>query len=61
MVLALGIPTEIPRVGITLETIFSPLGESDRNPFSGVTSPPSMVLCFATMDLSLNWNLTLIG
>ena len=37
IVLAFGIPTEIPRVGITLETIFSPLGETDRNPFTGIT------------------------
>ena len=29
VVLALGIPTEIPRVGFTLETIFAPFGETE--------------------------------
>ena len=33
LILAIEIPTEIPRVGFTLETIFVPLGESDTNPF----------------------------
>ena len=38
LILALGIPTEIPRVGFTLETIFVPAGETDRHPFTGATS-----------------------
>lgn len=38
VVLALGIPTEIPRVGFTLESIFTPIGESDANPFTGAAS-----------------------
>ena len=38
VVLALGIPTEIPRVGFTLESIFTPIGESDVNPFTGAAS-----------------------
>ena len=38
VVLALGIPTEIPRVGFTLESIFTPIGESDVNLFTGAAS-----------------------
>ena len=38
VILALGIPTEIPRVGFTLETIFVPAGETDAHPFTGATS-----------------------
>ncbi len=38
LILALGIPTELPRVGFTLETIFVPWGETDVHPFTGATS-----------------------
>ena len=38
LILALGIPTEIPRVGFTLETILVPRGETDRHPFTGATA-----------------------
>ena len=38
LILALGIPTEIPRVGFTFETILVPWGETDRHPFTGATS-----------------------
>lgn len=38
LVLAIGIPTEIPRVGFTVETIFIPTGTIDRNPFTGQTA-----------------------
>ena len=38
LILALGIPTAIPRVGFTLETIFVPWGETDVHPFTGATS-----------------------
>ncbi len=34
-VVALDIPTEIPRVGFTLEAIFAPFSTGGRNPFSG--------------------------
>ncbi len=37
LVLAVGIPTEIPRVGFTFETIFVPFGETDTHPFTGAT------------------------
>ncbi len=36
LILAVGIPTEIPRVGFTVETIFVPFGDTDVNPFTGV-------------------------
>jgi len=38
LVLAVGIPTQIPRVGFTIETIFIPSGESGSNPFTGSTA-----------------------
>lgn len=38
LILALGIPTELPRVGFTLETILVPWGETDMHPFTGATS-----------------------
>lgn len=37
-VLALEIPTEIPRVGFTLEAIFIPFVSGDENPFTGQTA-----------------------
>ncbi len=38
LILALGIPTEIPRVGFTLETILVPAGTTDVHPFTGTTA-----------------------
>ena len=38
LILAIGIPTEIPRVGFTLETIFIPSGDAAANPFTGTTA-----------------------
>ena len=38
LILALGIPTELPRVGFTLETILVPWGVTDVHPFTGATS-----------------------
>ena len=37
-ILALDIPTEIPRVGLTFETIFIPFASGDENPFTGATA-----------------------
>jgi hypothetical protein len=34
-ILALDIPTEIPRVGFTFETIFIPFADTSENPFTG--------------------------
>ena len=36
LILAVGIPTEIPRVGFTVETIFVPFGDTDVHPFTGI-------------------------
>ena len=36
LILAVGVPTQIPRVGFTFETIFIPSGSTDANPFTGV-------------------------
>ena len=38
LVLALSIPTEIPRVGFTFETIFIPSGDVGVNPFTGTVA-----------------------
>ena len=38
LILAVGIPTEIPRVSFTFETILVPFGETGDNPFTGVTA-----------------------
>ena len=38
LILAVGIPTEIPRVGFTVETIFLPFAETSENPFTGATA-----------------------
>lgn len=35
IVLAVGVPTEIPRVGLTLEAIWAPFAGTDANPFTG--------------------------
>ena len=37
-ILALDIPTEIPRVGFTFETIFIPFAVGSENPFTGMTA-----------------------
>ena len=38
LILALGIPTTIPRVGFTLEAIFIPFGGTSVHPFTGATA-----------------------
>jgi len=38
LVLALSIPTEIPRIGFTFETIFIPSGDVGVNPFTGTVA-----------------------
>jgi hypothetical protein len=37
-IVAVGIPTSVPRVGFTFETIFIPFAETSDNPFTGATS-----------------------
>lgn len=38
LTLAVAIPTQIPRVGFTVETIFIPSGDTGSNPFTGATA-----------------------
>ena len=38
LIFAVGIPTTVPRLGFTFETIFIPSGDVDANPFTGVTA-----------------------
>ena len=37
-ILALDVPTSIPRVGFTFETIFIPFASGDENPYTGATA-----------------------
>jgi hypothetical protein len=41
LIFAVDIPTQIPRIGLTLEAIFVPFGNTEQNPFTGV---PAAVL-----------------
>lgn len=36
LIFALDVPTALPRLGLTFEAIFKPLGSTDVNPFTGV-------------------------
>ena len=38
LILALDIPTQIPRIGFTFETILIPFGDTSVNPFTGTTA-----------------------
>jgi hypothetical protein len=38
LILALDVPTVVPRLGITFEAIFKPFGATDVNPFTGSSS-----------------------
>lgn len=38
IILSMGIPTEIPRVGLTLEAIWAPFAGTEANPFTGRTA-----------------------
>ena len=39
LIFALDVPTQIPRIGLTLEAIFVPFGETAVNPFTGTSAP----------------------
>ena len=60
LVLAVGIPTEIPRVGFTLETIFVPFGETDTHPFSGATAADAGRASFRDNGIEIELELNLI-
>lgn len=38
MILAMDIPTQVPRVALTVEAIWAPFGEASKNPFTGRTA-----------------------
>ena len=63
LILAVGIPTEIPRVGFTIETIFVPFGETDRHPFTGATVTEAGRASFRDngIEVELELNLTIVG
>ena len=62
LILAVGIPTEIPRVGFTLETIFVPFGETDVHPFTGASSSETRRGSFRDngIEVELELNLSLL-
>jgi len=60
LVLAVDIPTEIPRVGFTLETIFVPFGETDTHPFSGATAADAGRASFRDNGIEIELELNLM-
>jgi hypothetical protein len=59
LVLAVGIPTEIPRVGFTVETIFIPTGTIDENPFTGQTALDAGRSTFRGNEIEFEFELNL--
>ena len=62
LILAVGIPTEIPRVGLTVETIFVPFGETDTHPFTGATATEAGRTSFRDngIEVELELNLSIL-
>ena len=60
LVLAVGIPTEIPRVGFTFETIFVPFGETDTHPFTGATAGEAGRASFRDNGIEIELELNLM-
>ena len=62
LILAVGIPTVIPRVGFTIETIFVPFGETDPHPFTGATAADAGRTAFRDngIEIELELNLTIL-
>ncbi len=63
LILAVGIPTEIPRVGFTLETIFVPFGKTDTQPFTGATAAQAGRTSIRDngLEVELELNLSILG
>jgi len=60
LVLAVGIPTEIPRVGFTFETIFVPFGETATHPFTGATAADAGRASFRDNGIEIELELNLM-
>ena len=62
LILAVGIPSEIPRVGFTVETIFVPFGETDTHPFTGATAAEAGRTLFRDngIEVELELNLSIL-
>ena len=60
LVLAVGIPTEIPRVGFTFETIFVPFGETDTHPFTGAIAADAGRASFRDNGIEIELELNLM-
>ena len=60
LVLAVGIPTEIPRVGFTFETIFVPFGATDTHPFTGATAAEAGRASFRDNGIEIELELNLM-
>jgi len=63
IILALGIPTEIPRVGFTLEVGWKPFARTVTNPFTGRTAEElgEESIRDNTVELELELNLSLLA
>ena len=62
LILAVGVPTEIPRVGFTIETIFVPFGETDTHTFTGATAADARRTSFRDngIEVELELNLSIL-
>ena len=63
LIFALDVPTEIPRVGFTLEAIFVPFGTTDVNPFTGATADEAsgMRIRDNGIEIEAEINFSLVG
>jgi hypothetical protein len=62
LILAVGIPTEVPRLGFTVETIFVPFGQTETHPFTGETAAEAGRTSFRDngIEVELELNLSII-
>ena len=59
LILAIGVPTEIPRVGFTFETIFVPFGDTATHPFTGATAAGAGRSSFRDNGIEVEFELNL--
>ena len=59
LILAVGVPTEIPRVGFTFETIFVPFGDTATHPFTGATAAGAGRSSFRDNGIEVEFELNL--
>ena len=59
LVLVVGIPTEVPRVGFTVETIFVPFNDVGRHPFTEATAADLSRMAIRDNDIEVELELNL--